>query len=80
MPTPAEQPASATADPDTAAADAIPGPGPEYQLFELLASKDQLLDIQSQLVDSLISANPALDKMLFSFTVPPGVELDDQRQ
>jgi hypothetical protein len=53
--------ATVTADPDTAAAVAIPAPAPEYQLFELLASKDQWLDIQEQLVETLVSANPALD-------------------
>ena len=60
---PAEQPASTTvtAGPDTAAADTMPEVGPEYQLFELLAGKDQLLDIQEQLVEALVSANPALD-------------------
>jgi hypothetical protein len=36
-------------------------PGPEYQLFDLLASKDQVLDIQTQLVNSLVSANPELE-------------------
>ena len=38
-----------------------PAAAPEYQLFDLLASKDQMLDIQQQLVDSLVSANPAMD-------------------
>ena len=63
IPVSTEQAASTivTTNPDTAAADAVPAAGLEYQLFELLTSKDQLLDIQQQLVDSLVSANPAMD-------------------
>lgn len=64
---PAAEPAppeeTVTVSPDTAAT-TVPistGTAPEYELVELLGGKDQLLDIQSQLVDSLPSANPALD-------------------
>jgi hypothetical protein len=63
MPELAEQPALATAtsSPETLAPGTMPAAAPEIQLFELLASKDQLLDIQEQLVAALVSANPALD-------------------
>lgn len=60
---PAPSQTSTTVTPDTSvtAAPMPTGPGPEYELVELLGGKDQLLDIQTQLVDSLVSANPALD-------------------
>ena len=63
---PASEPTTElTTNPATQATTANPliptGPGPEYELVDLLGGKDQLLDIQTQLVESLVSANPALD-------------------
>lgn len=60
---PAPPQEAVTVSPDTTATAApmSTGTAPEYELVELLGGKDQLLDIQSQLVNSLVSANPALD-------------------
>lgn len=55
----AEVPASAMQVP----AESTPEPvaaAPEYALVDLLGGKDQILDIQSQLVDTLVSTSPEL--------------------
>ncbi len=46
--------------PEPAATVAPAAVAPEYALVDLLGGKEQILDIQSQLIDTLLSTNPEL--------------------